>query len=113
MGSAGFAMALSDIMARSTMAFCWESPNWANREAEGGLVRASVRARANRMAALTEKVFGTGHWCEKNALFWRCARIWSSLHTVGSSNSVQEQGLNTSRRPHGGPSAAVSGDLEN
>ena len=39
---------------------------------------------------------------EKIALFWRCARLWSLGHKVGSSDIVREQDLNTSRRPHGG-----------
>ena len=30
MGSAGLAMALSNILARSTMACCWASTNWEN-----------------------------------------------------------------------------------
>ena len=59
-------MALLNILERSTMACCWASPNWANREAGDGFVRASVRARAATMAALTEDIFGTRHWCEKN-----------------------------------------------
>ena len=66
MGSAGLAMALSNILARSTMACCWVSPNWANGAAGARLVRASVRACAAMMAALTEDVFGNGHWCGKN-----------------------------------------------
>ena len=65
-GSAGLAMALSKILARSTMACCWASPNWENGTAGAGLVRASVRARAVMMAELTEDVFGTGHWCGNN-----------------------------------------------
>ena len=52
LGSAGLAMAISNILARSTMACCWASPNWANGTAGAGLVRASVRARAAIMAAL-------------------------------------------------------------
>ena len=63
MRSAGFEIELSNILARSTMACCWESPNWANGATGAGLVRASVRARAAMMAASTEEVFGTGHWC--------------------------------------------------
>ena len=63
LGSAGFAMAFSNISARSTMASCWASPEWANGAAGVELVRASVRARAATMAASTEDVFGTGHWC--------------------------------------------------
>ena len=65
-GSAGLAMELSNILARSTMACCWASPNWENGAAGAGLVRASVRARAAIMAASTEDVLGTGHWCGKN-----------------------------------------------
>ena len=65
-GSAGLAMALSNILARSTMACCWVSPNWENRAAGAGLVRASVRDRAAMMDASTEDVLGTGHWCGKN-----------------------------------------------
>ena len=65
-GSAGLAMALSKILARSTMACCWASPNWENRAACAGLVRAYVRARAAIMAASTDDVLGTGHWCGKN-----------------------------------------------
>ena len=61
-GSAGLAMALSNILARSTMACCWVSPKWENGAAGAGLVRASVRARAVMMAASTEDVLGTGHW---------------------------------------------------
>ena len=66
LGSAGFAMALSNISERSTMACCWASPNWANETAGAGLLRASVRAGAATVAALTEYVFGTGHWCGNN-----------------------------------------------
>ena len=66
MGSAGLAMALSNILARSTMARCWASPNWENGDAGAGLVRASVRACAAMMAASTEDVFGTGNWCGKD-----------------------------------------------
>ena len=66
MGRAGFAMALSDILARSTMAFCWGLPNWENGAAGAGLARASIRAHDVTMAASTEEVFGTGHWCRKN-----------------------------------------------
>ena len=61
LGSAGFAMALSNILARSMMACSWASPNWENRAAGAGLVRASVRACAPMMAASTDDVFGTGH----------------------------------------------------
>ena len=43
-GSEGLAMALSKILARSTMACCWASTNWENGAAGAGLVRASVRA---------------------------------------------------------------------
>ena len=68
MGSAGLEMALSNILARSTMACCWASPNWANGAAGAGLVRASVRDRNMMMAALTEGVFGTGHWCGNNCI---------------------------------------------
>ena len=60
---AGLAMALSKILARSTMACCWASPNWENG---AGLVRASVRDRAAMMAASTDDVLGTGHWCGNN-----------------------------------------------
>ena len=66
MGSAGLAMALSNILARSKMACCWESPNWGNGAAGAGLVRASVRAHAVMMAASMEDVFSTGHWCGNN-----------------------------------------------
>ena len=66
MMSAGLAMVLSNILARSTMACCWALPNWANGAAGAGLVRASIRARVATMAASTEDVFGTEHWCEKN-----------------------------------------------
>ena len=59
-------MALSKILARLTMACCWASPNWENGAAGAGLVRASVRDRAAMMAASTEDVLGTGHWCGKN-----------------------------------------------
>ena len=65
-GSAGLAMALSNILARSTMACCWALTNWANGAAGARLVRASVRARAAMMAASTGDVLGTGHWCGKN-----------------------------------------------
>ena len=40
--------------------------DWSNGAAGAGFVRASVRARAATMAALTEDVFGTGHWCGNN-----------------------------------------------
>ena len=51
---------------------------------------------------------GGGFWHrtlvqKKNALFWRCAWLWSLGHKVGSSDSVWEQELNTSCQPHGGP----------
>ena len=65
-GSAGLAMEISNILARSTMACCWASPNWSNGDAGAGLARASVRARAARMSASAEDVFVTGHWCGKN-----------------------------------------------
>ena len=65
-GSAGLAMALLKILARSTMACCWASPNWENGAAGAGLARASVRARAAMMSASTEDVLGTGHWCGEN-----------------------------------------------
>ena len=65
-GSAGLAIALSKILARPTMACCWASPNWENRAAGARLVRASFRARDAMMAASTEDVLGTGHWCGKN-----------------------------------------------
>ena len=48
------------------MACCWASPNWENGAAGAGLVRASVRARDAMMAASTEDVLGTGHWCGNN-----------------------------------------------
>ena len=64
-GSAGLAMSLSNILASSTMACFWASPNWENGDAGAGL-RASVRARDAMMAASTEDVLGTGHWCGKN-----------------------------------------------
>ena len=64
MGSAGFAMVLSNISTRSTMAFCWASPNWANGATGAGLVRASINACAATMSVLTEEVFGTGYWRE-------------------------------------------------
>ena len=96
MGSAGFAMALSNILARSTMACYWVLPTWANGASGDGLVRSSVRKRAAAMSASTEEVFGTGHCCRKIALFWRCARIWSSRNKVSSSDSVWEKDLNTS-----------------
>ena len=66
MGGAGSTMVLSNILSRSTMDCCWASPNWANNAAGAGLVRASVRARAVTMAASTEDVFGTRHWCRKS-----------------------------------------------
>ena len=65
-GIAGLAMALSNILARSTMACCWASPNWENGAAGAGLVRASVRDRAAMMSESTEDILGTGHWCGKN-----------------------------------------------
>ena len=65
-GSAGLAMALSKILARSMMACFWALSNWENRAAGAGLVRASVRACAAMMAASTEDVLVTGHWCGKN-----------------------------------------------
>ena len=65
-GSAGLAMALSKILARSTMACCWVSPNWENGAAGSGLMSASVGARAAMMAASTEDILGTGHWCGNN-----------------------------------------------
>ena len=65
-GSAGLAMALSKILARSMMACCWALPSWENGAAGAGLVRASVRARAVTMAASTEDVLGTEHWCGNN-----------------------------------------------
>ena len=46
------------------------------------------------------------------ALFWRCARLWSLEHIVGSSDSVWEQDLIPAVDPMGGPSAAVGGDLK-
>ena len=69
MGSAGFAMAFSNMLERSTMDCFWASPNWANEAAGAGLARASVRARAATMAASTEEVLGTGHWCGKFHFF--------------------------------------------
>ena len=60
-GSAGLAMALSKIFARSTMACCWALPNWENRYAGAGLVRASVSYLSAMMAELTEDVLGTGN----------------------------------------------------
>ena len=66
LGKAGFAVALSNISERSTMACFWASPNWANGATGAGLVRASDRDRAAMMAASTEDVFGTGHWCGNN-----------------------------------------------
>ena len=65
-GSTGLAMALSNILVRSTMACCWALPNWENGAAGAGLVRASVRAHAAMMSALAEDFLGTGHWCGKN-----------------------------------------------
>ena len=65
-GIAGLAMALSKLLARSTMACCWAFPNWENRAAGAGLVRASVRASAAMMDASTEDVLGAGHWCGNN-----------------------------------------------
>ena len=65
-GSAGLAMVLSNILARSTMACCWALPNWENGAAGAGLVRAYIRARVVMMAASTEDIFGTGHWCGNN-----------------------------------------------
>ena len=65
-GSAGLAMALSNILARSTMACCWASSNWENGDSGAELVRSFVRARAAMMAASTEDVLGTRHWCGKN-----------------------------------------------
>ena len=65
-GSAGLAMAVLKILKSSTMDCCWASPNWENGASCAGLVRASVRARAAMMAASTEDVLGTGHWCGKN-----------------------------------------------
>ena len=64
MGSAGFVMALSNILARSTMACCWALPKWANGATGAGLVRASINACAATMSVLTEEVFGTGYWRE-------------------------------------------------
>ena len=66
LGSARLAMSLSNILARSTMACCWESSNQENGAAGAGLVRAYVRALAVMIAASTEDVFGTGHWCGNN-----------------------------------------------
>ena len=46
------------------------------------------------------------HWTlvrKEIALFWRCARLWSWGHKVGSSDTVWEQNLNTTLRLHGGP----------
>ena len=65
-GSAGLAMALSKILARSTMACCWALPNWENGAAGARLTRASVRAHAAMTAAPTEDDLGTGHWCGQN-----------------------------------------------
>ena len=65
-GSTGLAMALSKILARSMMACCWASPNWKNGAAGAGLVRASISAQDAMMAAPTEDVLGTGHWCGNN-----------------------------------------------
>ena len=64
--SAGLATDLSKILARSTMACFWASTNWENGAAGAGLARASVRACAAMIAASTEDVLGTGHWCGKN-----------------------------------------------
>ena len=50
-GSAGLAMVLSKILARSTMACCWALPNWENGASGAGLVRASVRVCAAMMAS--------------------------------------------------------------
>ena len=66
MGSVGFVMSLSNILESSTMACCWESPNWANGAAGVGLMRDFIRSCASTMAASTVEVFGTGHWCRKN-----------------------------------------------
>ena len=66
MGSAGLAMALYNILAMSTTACCWESPNWEKGATGAGLVRSSVRSCAAMMAAFMEDVFGTGHWCGNN-----------------------------------------------
>ena len=66
LGSAVLAMAFSNILARSTMASCWAPQEWENGAAGAELVRASVRARAATMAASTEDVLGTGHWCGEN-----------------------------------------------
>ena len=66
MGSAGLAMTLLNISARSTTSCYWLLPNWENGAAGAGLLRASVRARATMVAASTDDVFGTGHWCGKN-----------------------------------------------
>ena len=74
-GIAGLAMALSKILARSTMACCWASPNWENRSSGAGLVRASVRARAAMMAASKEDVLG--HW----------ELVWKEFHCLGSALS--------------------------
>ena len=102
-GSAGFEMALSNILARSTIACCWASPNWTNMAAGAGLMRASVRARSATMAASTKDVFGTGHWCGKNCTVLAVRSALSLEHIVGSSDGVWDQDLNTSCRPHGGP----------
>ena len=48
------------------MACCWASPNWANGPSGAGLVRASFRDSSAMMAASTEDVFSTGHWCGNN-----------------------------------------------
>ena len=66
MGSVGFVMSLSNILESSTMACCWESPNWANGAAGVGLMRDFIRSCASTMAASTVEVFGNGHWCGKN-----------------------------------------------
>ena len=65
-GSAGLAMALSKILARSTMACCWASTNWENGATGAGLVRASVRSHAAVMAASTKDFLVTGHLCGNN-----------------------------------------------
>ena len=65
-GSAGLAMALSKNLARSKMACYWASPKWENGAEGAGLVRASVRACAVRIAASKEDVLGNGHLCGNN-----------------------------------------------